>query len=144
MILNKVRDIGLGIGFIDIFYLIVRFGIGFILISKAMFFISNPDIIFSLLSKGQFEAFPVLIKHYIVLAHLIGGIFICVGLLTRLSSIVQMPILLGAIFIVHPKDGFLMSGFSLEIACLVFVGLVILAIKGAPLFSIDSYLDEEH
>ena len=37
--------------------------------------------------------------HYVAFAHLIGGILIAVGLLTRWAIIVQLPIILGAIAI---------------------------------------------
>ena len=45
----------------------------------------------------SFNAFWV--THYVALAHLAGGVFIAIGLLTRFSVIVQLPVLIGAVII---------------------------------------------
>jgi putative oxidoreductase len=37
--------------------------------------------------------------HYVAMAHLTGGLFIVLGMLTRLTIIIQIPILIGAFLI---------------------------------------------
>jgi putative oxidoreductase len=39
----------------------------------------------------------VLIGHYVVFAHIMGGFLLAVGMLTRMACIIQIPILMGAI-----------------------------------------------
>jgi putative oxidoreductase len=43
------------------------------------------------------EGIYFLLTHYISMAHLAGGILIALGLITRLSALVQIPILAGAV-----------------------------------------------
>src|SRR5579883_3492203 len=39
--------------------------------------------------------------HYVIFAHLIGGALLTIGFLTRWAALVQVPVLAGAVFIVH-------------------------------------------
>ena len=75
--------------------------------------------------------------HYVMLAHFIGGALLTVGFLTRLAAIVQIPILFGAVFIVHRQDGLFAMGQSLELSALVLFLLVVIAIAGAGKYSLD-------
>lgn len=43
------------------------------------------------------EGIYFLLTHYISMAHLAGGILIALGLITRLSALLQIPILAGAV-----------------------------------------------
>jgi putative oxidoreductase len=43
------------------------------------------------------EGIYFLLTHYISMAHLAGGILIALGLITRLSALIQIPILAGAV-----------------------------------------------
>jgi len=45
---------------------------------------------------------------------LVGGAMLTIGFLTRLAAFVQIPILAGAVFIVHRQDGLFAMGQSLE------------------------------
>jgi uncharacterized membrane protein YphA (DoxX/SURF4 family) len=63
------------------------------------------DLLSQKLSFGAFAV--VLLGHFIVFAHLIGGICLILGVLTRFACLIQIPILLGAvIFINFSKDMF--------------------------------------
>ncbi len=87
----------------------VRIALGLFLCFKAIHFLTNMSIIQDLLSqKLSFGAFAVvLLGHFIVFAHLIGGICLILGVLTRFACLIQIPILLGAvIFINFSKDMF--------------------------------------
>jgi len=46
---------------------------------------------------------PAILVHYVVLAHLCGGICLVLGLFTRTAAIVQLPILLSALLYVHMR-----------------------------------------
>lgn len=75
--------------------------------------------------------------HYVVLAHLVGGLLLTIGLLTRLAAVVQIPILAGAVFIVHRQDGLFAMGQSLEFSALVLFLLVLFVVSGAGRLSLD-------
>ncbi len=87
----------------------VRIALGLFLCFKAIHFLTNMSIIQDLLSqKLSFGAFAiVMLGHFIVFAHLIGGICLILGVLTRFACLIQIPILIGAvIFINLSKDMF--------------------------------------
>lgn len=78
---------------------LVRMALGVFLFLKGTSFITNrqgANAIFSTLSD-----FPggMLVFHYVAAAHVVGGIMIFFGLLTRWAIWAQLPILIGAIII---------------------------------------------
>jgi uncharacterized membrane protein YphA (DoxX/SURF4 family) len=75
---------------------------------------------------------------YVAVGHLIGGFLLVIGYFTRLASLIQIPILFGAIFIYHLKQGLLTSGQSLEISVLVLFLLIIFFLFGGGELSLDN------
>ena len=79
----------------------------------------------------------ILIGHYVVFAHVIGGFLLATGLLTRFACILQIPILVGAVFFVHRQDGLFALGQSLELSALVLFLLCVFFVSGAGKLSLD-------
>ena len=78
---------------------LVRIAIGVFLFTKGVSFISDTEYLEKLLSSIDKIGGGMFLIHYIVPAHMIGGIMIVFGLLTRWAIIAQLPILIGAIII---------------------------------------------
>ncbi len=78
--------------------------------------------------------------HYVAPAHLIGGLLISFGLLTRWSIIAQLPILLGAIIINFIGD---MNVVYLITACITMITCVFFLFYGSGKHSVDYYLKME-
>lgn len=78
------------------------------------------------------------IGHYIALAHTAGGVLLAFGLLTRLSALVQVPILVGAV-VVHASDGLFALGQSLEFSAFVLMTLFVIIAAGPGRLSVDHY-----
>lgn len=80
------------------------------------------------------------LAHYIIFAHLLGGPLIVVGLFTRVVSLLQLPILIGAVFFVNAPKGHLSIGNYMElwVSLLVLAGLTALVVFGAGRYSIDA------
>lgn len=87
--------------------------------------------------SGQSWLLTGLALHYVMLAHFIGGLMLTLGLFTRIAALVQVPILLGAVFLVHRQEGVLATGQSLEFSALVLFLLAVFSISGAGKFSLD-------
>src|SRR6185369_13810067 len=77
------------------------------------------------------------LMHYVMVAHFVGGLLLVLGFLTRIAALVQIPILFGAVFFVHQKDGLFALGQSLEFSALVLFLLVLFTIAGAGKLSLD-------
>src|ERR1019366_2345655 len=68
---------------------------------------------------GQSWLATGLLMHYVILVHFVGGAMLAFGFLTRLAALVQIPVLAGAVFLIHRKDGLLSPDQSLEFSALV-------------------------
>lgn len=75
---------------------------------------------------------------YVTGAHIVGGGLLLVGLYTRLAALVQLPILIGAVFLVHWQDGLLSADQSFEFSALVLFLLVLVCIFGGGQWSLDA------
>jgi len=75
---------------------------------------------------------------YVTAAHLIGGALLVVGLYTRLAALIQIPVLIGALALVHWQDGLLSADQSLEFSALVLFLLVLVSVFGSGPWSLDA------
>jgi putative oxidoreductase len=78
---------------------IVRMALGVFLFMKGMYFVSNIQYLVDLISPVDHMGGGMFLLHYIAPAHLIGGILIFFGLLTRWAIAAQLPILICAVII---------------------------------------------
>ncbi|HSI70443.1 MAG TPA: DoxX family protein [Gillisia sp.] len=78
---------------------ILRVALGVFLFIKGIQFISQTQTLVELITPLQGYAGVMITVHYVASAHLVGGILIAFGLLTRFAIAAQLPILIGAILI---------------------------------------------
>lgn len=122
-------------GFLDIF----RIALGVFLTYKGLDFITNMDEL-EMTTSGVNVAFAgAALAHYVVFAHILGGPLIAFGLFTRIVSLIQIPILVGAVIFVNYPKGFLSMGNQMELwaSVVVLVGLIVFMVFGAGKYSID-------
>lgn len=128
----------------DLFFELIRIYLGLALFVRGLLFFLpvGREVLVGFLDTFPIEGWllPVILGHYIIIAHLCGGLFLAVGLLTRLAAVVQIPILAGAVFFVHVGEGLFAMGQSLELASLVLFLLVIVFIRGPGVWSLDHHL----
>lgn len=107
---------------------IIRIALGIFLIYKGVDFLINMGDMVGLLTTNQrlFGSFKViLLGHFIVFAHIVGGALIAVGFYTRFACLIQIPILLGAILFIN-LSGDLLRPYS-EIVMSVAVLLLLIS-----------------
>lgn len=78
---------------------LLRIGIGVFFFFKGIQFAEQTDAIVQLIHPKDANIATMFIANYVVMAHFAGGLLIVFGLLTRLSCLVQLPIVLGAVLI---------------------------------------------
>jgi putative oxidoreductase len=82
---------------------IVRILLGAFLCYKGVNFLMNMgqmlDLITNKMSFGSFST--MLMSNYVAFAHILGGILLIMGVLTRFACVIQIPILVGAVFFLN-------------------------------------------
>ncbi|MDB5087520.1 MAG: DoxX family rane protein [Mucilaginibacter sp.] len=127
--------------FIDI----VRIALGAFLLWKGISFMENTEYLKQLITdQTVIDVSPVILMslvYYVMFAHMVGGILIGVGILTRFGCILQIPIVLGAIFL----SGIFQDAINYMVwpSVTALVVLVIFLILGSGPWSLDRYLAEQ-
>lgn len=128
-------------GFLDFF----RILLGIYITYKGGAFATNLDSL-QLTVQGMNMAFAgAVLAHYVIFAHLLGGPLIVFGVVTRIMCLIQMPILIGAVFLVNAPKGFMAVGnhMELEISLIVLALLLTFVVFGAGKWSIDEKRRQE-
>ena len=114
---------------------VLRMVLGIILIAKGFLFMANIsdlhnnlELHFGIVSKSAAVMIPVI--------HLLAGFLILIGLATRLSCLVQIPILFAAIIFVDLHS----TATELISSLVVFFLLIFFTIKGSGKFSAYYYI----
>jgi putative oxidoreductase len=120
-------------------YSVIRFFLGAALFVRGWIFFADPGTVTEMAREDSlFMWFS-----YVTLGHLIGGLMLMFGLLTRLASLIQIPILIGAVFIVNAGQHLASINQSLELAVMVLVLLIVYFFFGSGRFSFDQYFAEK-
>lgn len=119
---------------------LLRIGYGIFLFLKGVEFITEQRYLHDILSfMGNFAS-EMLLIHYVALAHMVGGVMIIIGFLTRWSIGTQMPIILCAFFL-NFIDKFNSSDF-IQSSIAIALGATFL-FYGSGKHSADYYLKME-
>lgn len=122
---------------------LLRIAFGIFLCIKGIQFASNSILLNETLgSNVPFNTLLlVLLGHYIIFAHVLGGFLIAVGMLTRLACLIQIPILLGAVIFVNAD---MVNHFPAFLESIIVLGLLIyFLIIGSGTWSLDHIMSKE-
>ncbi|MGA0558468.1 DoxX family protein [Larkinella sp. VNQ87] len=118
----------------------LRIMLGIILFLKGVSFIGDTEHLYSLVGGKAFGLTPVFLVHYVAFAHIVGGLLIAVGCLTRLAVLLQLPILVGAVFFVNIRQGFSALNSELWLSIVVLALMLLFLVVGSGKFSADEYM----
>lgn len=120
---------------------VLRIGLGAVLILKGLEFGRDPKEIDYIITNSPFDPISFILIHYIVMAHLTGGLLIMCGLFTRFAILIQLPIVVGAVFLVRSSAVF--SFFASQgQAMAVLVLMIVFLFYGAGSFSMDEHIKQ--
>ena len=122
---------------------IIRVALGIFLLLKGLGFMENSAYLKSLIesqpdipvSSGGLMA----LVYYVTFVHLVGGALIALGIMTRLSSLLQIPIVFGAVFFVNVLQSPFNTDLVSSIAALIL--LVVFTVIGSGKWSLERYLE---
>jgi len=123
----------------DLFIDLVRIYLGCGLVVKAIFLMNHRDYLMQMIADSDVAWLGGgVIAQYIILAHLVGGAMLALGIATRVAAFAQLPILLGAVFALYlPRFATVEPRQYLEYAGLVAFLLLLFGVFGAGRFSFD-------
>ena len=123
---------------------IVRISLGIFLCYKGVDFIGHMSDLVSVMYANTSTApfFYILAGHYAAAAHILGGIFLILGVMTRLACLIQIPVLLGAVFFLSTNKEMLRPYSELFLTILVLLLLIYFLIAGNGPWSVKME-DEE-
>ena len=120
---------------------LLRIYLGLGLFVRGVLFIADSGNFIELLSPNSGALLrSTLVVHYVALAHLFGGTMMATGLLTRVAALVQIPVLVGAVFVSQLQGGLLSASQSFEFSALVLFLLILIFLYGSGTWSADYYL----
>lgn len=123
---------------------VIRIALGLLILSKGIAFISDTGMqqewILQHNTFGFSGLMAVAVLHIVAFAHLVGGILIMLGLVTRFAVVIQIPILLGAIFFVNISRGFSFLNSELWLSVIVLLLLVLFWVVGSGPYSADHWM----
>ena len=121
----------------------LRIYFGLALFFKGIYFIGNMTDLFQHISH-RFQYVDFIFAHYVVLAHIVGGLFVALGLFTRWACLANVPVLFSAIVFVKLKTGFFAAGAEFELSVMVLMLLLYFMVQGSGGHSLDSYIKNSY
>lgn len=122
---------------------ILRIVLGIFLGIIGVLIVSNMTSVEVLLRGAPFSSFMLMIlSHYVAFALIFGGFLLAVGLLTRFACAVQVPVLIGALFLVNWSVMKPLSELVLVVV-LLFLLIYFMVIGSGP-WSLDRFFDHEY
>ena len=125
---------------------IIRVSLGLFLCFKAISFLANMSVLIGMLANTNMDTGSfalVFLGQFIVITHLLGGFFIAIGLHTRLACLSQIPILIGAIFLMEFSGRANVGSGELVLSVVVLLCLIMFLILGNGPWSYDKMFREE-
>jgi putative oxidoreductase len=124
---------------------IIRVALGIFLLLKGLGFMDNTASLQSLIeNKTDITFSPALLMalvYYVTFVHLVGGTLIALGILTRFSALMQIPVVFGAVFFINILQSPFNTDLVSSIIALAF--LVVFAVLGSGKWSLEHYLREQ-
>lgn len=118
----------------------VRMTLGLVIFFKGYIYTRDTEALLEIIRSSEANLATISLVHFIAFAHIFGGIFIALGLGTRIAVLFQLPILLGAVVFVNATKGFFAVNSELGFSLAVLVFLVIFLIYGSGKISLQQYI----
>lgn len=117
----------------------VRIALGLFLVFKGVQFMMGVEKIQSIPGGIDSVLYYVMLFHIVIFVHFVGGIFIAIGLYTRLADIIQIPMIIGALLLVTDPARMVLTGghMDLVLSVIILALLLVFLVFGSGKFSID-------
>ncbi|MCX2740357.1 DoxX family protein [Pontibacter anaerobius] len=116
----------------------LRVLLGLFLFLKGIFFLEYSSDVLHIFSQGQDFISLHKATLFTSAVHIIGGLMITFGVLTRLALLCQIPVILGSMLIVNPTSGLYLDNTELWLSVAVLGLLLFYMVMGPGRYSVDN------
>ncbi|QNF32595.1 DoxX family protein [Adhaeribacter swui] len=116
----------------------LRFLLGLFLFVKGILFLEHNSDVFYLFSSSQRLVSMEKALLFTSMFHIVGGLMIAIGCLTRFAILCQFPIVITAMLVVNPQRGVRLENTELWLSILITGLLVFFMIVGPGRYSVDN------
>jgi putative oxidoreductase len=121
---------------------IIRIFLGIFLLLKGLGFMDNTaNLKYLIESRADITVAPwllMMLVYYVTFVHMVGGTLIALGIMTRFSAIMQIPVVFGAVFFINVLESPFNTDLASSIVALIL--LVLFAIIGSGRWSVENYI----
>jgi putative oxidoreductase len=121
----------------------IRIALGLFLVFKGVSFMNNTYTLHSLISNQNTltlsESVLMCLIYLVIFVNLFGGIMIALGILTRMASLANIPVMVGAVIMTNAANSPINT--DLWLAVVVLAMLVVFSIVGSGKLSIEKVME---
>jgi len=117
----------------------LRVVLGICLIIKGISFMDDSVTLETILTETSLGSANEWLPIIITWLHLLGGFFIIIGLFTRLSTLLLIPVLFVAVLFINLPRGIFAPGSEFGFSLAVLILLIVFFIEGGGPLSLDDY-----
>jgi putative oxidoreductase len=124
-----------------VYFLILRVALGMILAIRGIYFLTAIQPLYSVIKASRLGELNMDMTLALIVCwvHTLGGTFIILGLLTKISVWAQIPIVFGAVIFININSDLPHTFQDLFLSLIVLILLLVFAITGGGKISMDNY-----
>lgn len=115
----------------------IRMAIGVFIVFKGIVFTRNFESFTANIESVGWIFVAAHLAHAIIFIHIVGGILLTLGAATRIMSLINIPILAGAVIFNYLQMLNSNNYMEFEMALVLLAGLILTCIMGGGRFSLD-------
>jgi uncharacterized membrane protein YphA (DoxX/SURF4 family) len=113
------------------------------LLLRGVAFLNDPPKLEMLIVENNLGQYKDLLIYTIPWIHVGGGFLIIIGLFTRFAALIQIPVILGAIFFVSSKKGLFTAQTDFSLSIIILLLCLVFVVEGSGPLSLANYFKEE-
>jgi putative oxidoreductase len=117
-----------------------RVALGVLLFMRGISFLTNQDEFEEMIAASKLHEYSNSLGHIIPWVHIVGGFIIIIGVMTRISCFIQIPVLIGAIIFINSSKGIFTFETAFSFSVIVLLLLIVFFIEGGGPLSLVNYL----
>ena len=115
---------------------IIRIITGILIFYNGISILNNPELLSEIVKDSQIAGLIIILGHHVIFSLLVGGLFITIGILTRVALIFQIPVYLSIIWL-YLSGYIIHQAFDLFYLIIIQISIIFLLISGPGKYSID-------